>query len=108
MTDIPYSRLPPDTPRSRRSIGRIPALAPASRPHNSQPMTEVGLFTSTLRVAEVGRACQLARQLGFRVVQFGKLADDDHGPAGVRRLAAHLAASGLTCAALCIVFDGES
>jgi sugar phosphate isomerase/epimerase len=69
---------------------------------------ELGLFLSTLRIADLAEACRLARGLGFRVVQIGRLRDEQLTPAGVDRLGAALAGEGLVAEALTAVFEGES
>lgn len=73
------------------------------------PVTvELGLFLSTLGIADLAEACRVARELGFRVVQIGRLRDEQLGPDGVERLGAALARDGLVAEALTAVFEGES
>jgi sugar phosphate isomerase/epimerase len=69
---------------------------------------ELGLFLSTLRIADPSEACREARRLGFRVVQIGRLRDEQLTPAGVEALRAALAEAGLVAEALTGVFEGES
>jgi len=69
---------------------------------------EVGLFLSTTRASRVEEALAMARQLGFSVIQFGKLAASYYTPAGVAEVAQLLQKEGLTASGLCIVYDGES
>jgi sugar phosphate isomerase/epimerase len=69
---------------------------------------ETGLFLSTLRIGDLEVACRTARELGFRVVQVGRLRDEQLTPGEVDRLGAALAREGLVAEALTAVFEGES
>jgi len=69
---------------------------------------EVGLFLSTTRLSEVDRALAAAREIGFRTIQFGKLAERYYSPTGAQELARLLNQEGLIASGLCIVYDGES
>ncbi len=69
---------------------------------------EIGLFLSVLRCPDVERACALAHDLGFRVIQCGKLADHVYTADGATMLAAVLRRFQLEATALTLVYDGES
>jgi sugar phosphate isomerase/epimerase len=65
------------------------------------------VFLSTTRRRDPAEACAVARELGFRVVQLGKLPDESYTPAGADALAGLLCRYELAAASLCVVFDGE-
>lgn len=69
---------------------------------------EVGLFLSTARASRVEEAMALARNLGFSVIQFGKLAASYYTRDGAEELARLLETRGLRASGLCIVYDEES
>lgn len=68
---------------------------------------DVGVYLSTTRITDVERACAAVRELGFEVVQLGKLADEYYTPLGAERLGGILRRAGLTASALGMVYDGE-
>jgi sugar phosphate isomerase/epimerase len=68
---------------------------------------EVGAFLNTTRIADPAAACAAVRDLGFRVIQFGKLPERYYTPEGAETLRGILDRNGLTAASLCVVFDGE-
>jgi sugar phosphate isomerase/epimerase len=70
--------------------------------------SDVGVFLNTAGIEDPRRACAAVRELGFRLVQFGKLADHYYSPAGIEQLTRTLQEHGLQAVALCIVHDGES
>ena len=71
-------------------------------------IADVGLFLTTTGITDPERACATARELGFRLVQLGKLPDTYYSPEGARLLDGILLRNELECVALCMVYDGES
>src|SRR5688500_8249201 len=71
-------------------------------------VSDVGLFLNTTGISDTERACAAVRELGFRMIQFGKLADHYYSPQGTRQLTTMLQELELRPVALCIVHDGES
>jgi sugar phosphate isomerase/epimerase len=71
-------------------------------------VSDVGVFLSTIGIADLAGACAAVRELGYQSVQFGKLEDRYYTPEGARQLAMVLERQELRAVALCVVHDGES
>ncbi len=69
---------------------------------------EVGVFLSSMAIADPLKAIEKARELGIRVVQIGALPAAFYETGGMERLRVCLEENGIAASAVCAVYEGES